>query len=443
MLTAFQEHIATQFPDLKEKRILVAISGGLDSVVLSHLLHKLEYKIAFVHCNFKLRAAASDKDEQFVKNLAQSFDIQCFIEQFDTEQYALQKGISIQMAARELRYEFFDEICEKYSYNHVCTAHHLDDQLETFLINLNRGAGLNGLQGIPQDNGLIIRPLLVFTREQINSYALDNEVTWREDASNSSNKYQRNQLRNEILPLLHNALPQLRAHFAQSLDYLKGSQELVRDAVLRFRESGIKKTNSGIQINCAQLLQCGNPRAYLFEIIYEYGFQNMESAMDLLYGSTGKRIESENYIMLKNREWLVIEKQFDTLPVNIEINNIPGIYKFNTSILQIEHLIVDDPLSFVKNNSHRNVHYLDAAQIRLPLTLRNWNHGDRINPLGMSGSKLVSDVLTDGKVSFIDKEKMVVLTLNEEILWIVGIRASNHCKVTSSTKTIIKISYTL
>lgn len=443
MLAAFQEHITQVFPKLLGKRLLIAISGGLDSVVLTHLLHQSEYEIALAHCNFNLRAAESHGDEQFVKQVAKNLNIPIYVKSFETAEYAKQQGISIQMAARELRYAFFDELCISKSYDYVLTAHHLDDQLETFLINLNRGAGLNGLLGIPQENGRVLRPLLPFSREQIKEFATVNDLQWREDSSNNSNKYQRNILRNKVLPLLHEALPDLRSHFADSLNYLKGSQELVEDSVARFRESVITTTKTGLQIDIEQLLQTKNPQTYLYEVLKDFGFQQMEEIMGLLKAQTGKFLSSETHLLLKNREELLLELREDQDSIFLKIDNNSSRLEFYNSAIQLEYLEVEEPLVFVKANAHRDILYLDAAKITFPLWLRNWKQGDRIQPLGMKGTKLVSDVLTDAKVSFIAKEKIVVLTQDEEILWIVGMRSSNLGKVTSSTKTLMKLTHIL
>ncbi|MEP5131886.1 tRNA lysidine(34) synthetase TilS [Nonlabens ulvanivorans] len=441
MLTAFQEHLQDHFYNLKEKRLLIAISGGLDSVVLTHLLSILGYDIALAHCNFHLRSTESDQDEQFVKQLADGLKIDCHVAQFDTLDYARKRGVSTQMAARELRYNYFDDLCDNQNYHYLLTAHHLDDQIETFFINLNRGAGLNGLQGIPQSNGRVIRPLLPFSREQIKNYAIDSQISWREDSSNSSNKYQRNHLRNQILPLLHDALPSLKSHFAQTLVYLKGSQDLVDDAVSRFRESVINTIPTGININISQLKTFSNPQAYLYEIVKAYGFYNMKDVMNIINGQSGKRIESDQFVIFKDRERVVIEELRLLRPIKLTIDDKSVRYRFYDSTIDIEEVNVVDALSYVKENHDKNVLFLDAALVDYPLKLRSWIIGDRIKPLGMKGSKLVSDVLTDSKVSFIAKEKIVVLTWEDEILWIVGIRSSRHGKVTSLTNRLLKITY--
>lgn len=441
MLAAFQEHLKVTFPHLIKQPLLIAISGGLDSVVLTHLLHQLGYNIALAHCNFNLRVGESDGDEQFIKQLAHDLQLELHLAHFETAAYAQQKGVSIQMAARELRYDFFSQVCKTNSYDYVLTAHHLDDQLETFLINLNRGSGLQGLQGIPQVNDLILRPLLPFSREQIKNFAIHNAIKWREDSSNSSHKYQRNELRNLVLPLVHQALPQLKAHFTQTLDYLKGSQDMVGDAVLRFRESGITTTHTGINIHIEQLMQTSNPAAYLYELIKEYGFQNLSDVMDLVHGITGKRIESATYMVYKDRDYLVVCERLTIQPLYLSIDNITCSYEFYDSTLELENLDIKDALELVKKNKEKNILYIDAAAISFPLTLRSWKHGDRMQPYGMKGTKLVSDMLTDSKVSFIDKEKMVVLTSSQDILWILGLRSSNYGKITATTKSVIKLTY--
>jgi len=233
LLKQFQNHINSKLPFLKERKLLVAVSGGLDSVVLTHLCHVLNLDITLAHCNFKLRGKESDEDENFVLELANKLDLEVVVESFDTETFANTEKLSIQMAARELRYDWFFNLAENLKFDDILTAHHADDNLETFLINLTRGTGLNGLTGIPEVNENIVRPLLSFSREQLENYASENNIIWREDASNASDKYLRNKLRHHVIPILKELNPQLLQNFENTQNNLQDTKRIIEDTIAK------------------------------------------------------------------------------------------------------------------------------------------------------------------------------------------------------------------
>jgi tRNA(Ile)-lysidine synthase len=439
MLAVFQKHMKSNFPELFSVPIAIAISGGKDSTVLAHLLAQLDIKFDLIHCNFNLRGTESKEDQLFVEHLAKQFDAALFLESFETEQVAQSRGISIQMAARDLRYEAFDSIAAQQNYKSILVAHHLDDQLETFLINLGRGAGLHGLTGIRARNGIIARPLLPFSRDQISEFAVRNEISWREDSSNGATKYLRNKLRHDVIPLLHKALPHLKTNFSDTLSHLKGSELLLDAAVARFRESGTTTNSGHLEIHIEKLKATVNPEAYLYEILKEYHF-SLPDAFVLLHAENGKNIRSGNRILTKERDVLILSNIATSKVIYIEIDKLSNSIEIEGLKLAFKKLPSKDPLETVKLLNSTNKLLLDTAKLEWPLILRTWKHGDRMMPYGMRGSKLISDILTDNKIPSLQREKVVVLISGSNIIWLVGIRASKHHKITSETKSIIEIT---
>jgi tRNA(Ile)-lysidine synthase len=292
MLEKFQNHIHFYFPYLKGKKLLLATSGGIDSMVLVHLLLKLNSKVGIAHCNFKLRGNESDADENFVKQFAKENQIPFHTISFQTEKYATENKLSIQLAARKLRYDWFNEVLAKKKYDYITTAHHLDDQVETFLINFTRGTGLDGLTGIPSQNGKIIRPLLPFSREEIETFAQEKDIKWREDSSNSSNKYLRNKLRHDIIPILKELNSSFLDSFQNTLSHLKEANDLSEEASKMVYEKVVEKFDYKIEINIQQLLQFNNYKSYLYQWLKEYGFTSWEDIYDLVSAQSGKQVFS-------------------------------------------------------------------------------------------------------------------------------------------------------
>jgi len=307
MKADLQEHINQNLSFLTDEKLLIAISGGIDSVVLTDLMHQLKFSISLAHCNFSLRGKESNKDEQFVKNLGEKLNAPTFTIQFDTDKYATENGISTQMAARDLRYNWFEKICKKNNIDYIITAHQKDDVIETFIINLTRGTGLNGLTGIPEINGNIVRPLLPFDRNDILIYATKNKLQWREDQSNSSIKYVRNKIRHKIVPVLKELNPSLLDSFQNTLENLKGSQQIVKDRIENIKQKVTITLNNELHFDVLKLKNLSNPKVYLFQLLNEYGFTEWDDITNLLDAQSGKFVISKTHRLLKNRDYLKTE----------------------------------------------------------------------------------------------------------------------------------------
>ena len=416
MLTNFKNHISNTFPALKGKRILIACSGGLDSVVLSRLFKELNYDISLAHCNFSLRGKESDEDENFVILLADKLSIPIFNKKFNTKAYKIKHKLSTQVAARQLRYQWFAEICAEHSFDYLATAHHLDDDLETFLINLSRGTGLKGLIGIPLINDKIIRPFLNFPRADILQYAKENNCPWREDSSNQTSDYLRNKLRIEVIPRLKEVDHNLLNGFHQTQKYLNDSMALVNDYMTLIKNLVVSETEDGFEIDVLKLQDLPNTNALLYELLAPFGFTAWDDISDLLTAQSGKQIFSESHRILKNRKsLLLVENNFVHNEATFTIKESDtGI---DTPInLKIEH--VDKILGYTPR-----IVYLDFQKLSFPLQLRKWREGDSFYPYGMKGKKKLSKFFKDEKLSLIAKEKTWVLSSGNRIVWIVGIRS--------------------
>jgi len=437
MILKFQKNINQHFPFLKDKKLLIAISGGIDSVVLTHVLHLLKYDISLAHCNFKLRGKESNLDEEFVKNLANEFNIDCHTISFETEIYAKNNKLSIQMAARKLRYNWFEKLLSTHKLDYILTAHHADDVLETFLINLTRSTGLDGLMGIPSINGNIVRPLLSVTREEIESYAQINTIDWREDLSNASTKYVRNKIRHQVIPILKELNPSLMDSFENTLSHLKDSQQIITESIEKIREKITTELDEVIQFNIKEIQKLTTPKIYLFELLKGYNFTEWDDILCLLDAQSGKQIFSKTHRLIKDREFLLLTKtNKNESPITYTIKSFAN--DFSTSDLTLSFK-TEESFSSKKNNN--TIIYLDNELVRFPLTLRKWQNGDFFYPFGMTGKKKLSDFFKDEKMSIIDKERIWLLTNSKnEIIWIIGKRLDNRFQITSSTKKIVRIT---
>ena len=434
MQQKLKQHLDVNFHFLKGKKLLIACSGGLDSTIMTRLLKELNFNISLAHCNFSLRAKESDGDEKFVINLADKLSIPVFNKTFDTKKYAEDQKISTQMAARDLRYDWFEELCKKHGFDFLLTAHHLDDDMETFFINLSRGTGLRGLTGIPAANEKIIRPFLIFSRDEILDYAKANNIVWREDSSNSKTDYLRNKLRLEVLPKFKDISEQTLQNFQISQGHLTESQSLINDYMVLVSNLVVSKSKEGYQININKLKELPNTDALLYELLSPYGFTAWEDVSDLLNAQSGKQVFSSTHKLLKDRDVLLLS----------EIHTGERIQKYQISA---EATAIRAPLNLkfesVNNisDTDKNTVYLDKAKLKFPLVLRKWKDGDYFFPFGMKGKKKVSKFSKDEKLSLLAKENCWLLCAdNDEIVWLVGMRMDERFKVDSNTKEILKIT---
>jgi tRNA(Ile)-lysidine synthase len=433
MIKKFENHLSHNFQFLNGKKLLLATSGGLDSMVMAHLFHKLNYEIAIAHCNFQLRGMESFEDQNFVQEYANANAISLFVTQFDTIAFADDYKLSTQVAARELRYNWFYELLETENYDYILTAHHADDNLETFLINLSRGTGLEGLTGIPEKNENIIRPLLLFSRQEIENYAKENNIKWREDSSNASDKYLRNKIRHHLVPMLKELNPNFITSFQKTQAYLQEAQDMVEDASIMVYQQVAKQEGDDIHFNLNKLKKLPNYKSYLYQWLNEFGFAAWEDIYDLVESQSGKQVFSSEFRLLKDRDSLILS------PVNFEKKEEEYLVNENQQEVNIPLNLSFCKVADISLVSNTTI-FVDADKLRFPLVLRHWNEGDVFQPFGMEGkSKKVSKLFKDEKLSLIDKEKTWLLYSNNEIVWVVGIRQDERFRIENKTKNILKI----
>ena len=435
MLSAFQNHLQEQFPKVTESKILVAVSGGVDSVVLAHLCRKIGLDISLAHCNFRLRDEESEGDEEFVIEMADALDLQVFIEDFETEAYANEKKISIQMAARELRYNWFDELCQTLHFDYIFTAHHANDNLETVLINFIRGTGLQGLTGIPDKNECIVRPLLPFSRTQIEEFARENKLTWREDSSNQSLKYVRNKVRLEVIPKLLELNPQLLDSFAKTRSHLQQSAELIEDYMSVLFPQIAKEEDFGYSFKIKLLQTLPNSKAVMYALFKSFGFTEWEDVHDLLEAQPGKMVYSKTHRLIKDREDLLLTMIPENSAKSFEIKENEEVVMLPVGIFHFEEVA-----KISKAQENKTI-FVDSSKLKFPLLVRKWQRGDYFYPFGMQGKKKLSKFFKDEKLSLPQKENCWLLCSGGEIVWVIGLRADARFAIDEGTKRILRISF--
>ncbi len=444
MLAQFSKHINTHFSFLQDKKLLIAISGGVDSVVLTQLLDQLKFTISLAHCNFRLRGKEADQDEIFVKSLAKQLEIPVFTKSFETEIIAKQEKLSIQLMARKLRYDWFDELIKKFKLDYILTAHHADDNLETFLINTIRGTGLDGLTGIPEKNEKTIRPLLPFSREQIENYAKENNIVWREDSTNTETKYLRNKIRYEVIPTLKELNPSLLTSFGQTIENLKGSRQIIDGAIIRVKKTIVIPAKAGIQkIDIKKLKKLENPKAYLYELLKDYGFTEWNNVTNLLEAQAGKQVVSKTHRLVKDRGFLLLTK-FNSGKIEQNtyvINDNDTIFENAEVKLKLRNQNISNSI-LSRNFGTQPSILIDKDKLKFPLTVRKWKNGDYFYPLGMQGKKKLSKFFKDEKMSLLQKEKIWLLCSENQIVWVIGKRLDDRYKITDTTTNILKIEIT-
>ena len=436
MYDAFISHIRQSSLFEANKRYLLACSGGLDSMALAHLLHASGIQLELAHVNFGLRGTESDGDEEFVKNWAQDRSLLIHIHRADTVEWADKNGISIQMAAREIRYQFFEEIRSQQNLGGILLAHHQDDQLETIFLNLARGTGIEGLYGMSERRGWLIRPLLPFSRAQLESYMEEVKQTWREDRSNASSDYKRNKLRHSGLPALYNLEPDTRQNLLQSFERLKDTGKAFSGLFELWKTEHVREQHGISFLAYKSLSSMPGVASLLYFWLRPYGF-NSDQALTLSKSlediKTGKLLRSAQYELSLDREELLlypIPVAFPELelPVGTPSFELPeGGYHLTWGLLQKE----------IDQNPANAVFDLDCLEF--PLQIRSWQEGDRFNPLGMQSEKKISDFLIDNKVPFALKKEVKVLVSGNKIAWILGMRIADWAKVSPATQKCLHI----
>ena len=413
----------------EKDKILLAISGGADSVCLALLLKESGFNFEMVHCNFMIRGKESDQDEKFVSQLARSLDVQFFSKSFSTVKYAKQKRLSVQMAARELRYNWFEDVRKKTNSDFIAVAHNQEDNQETFFINLIRGTGIRGLMGIDVKKRNIVRPLLPFSRLEIEKYLNERKQEFRQDSSNKDVKYLRNNIRSNILPLIKEINPSFDKTLINDMNFLNEVFEVFLDQIKTYEKSILKKTDNEIIIYKKDILSLRFPKAILREILLPYGFNQIDKIVESLSSGieSGSMFYSKTHVLLINREKILIRNLEKLEDVNIEIYQ------------DLEDIDFPCNMEFYTSNkfsydSDIQTEMFDYERLRFPLILRNWKKGDYFYPLGMDQKKKLSDFFIDNKISIFDKSKALVLCSNNDIIWVVGYRIDDRYKINNNTK---------
>ena len=434
MLEDFKSHLLNELPFLFSSKIIIATSSGVDSVVLCSLCKKLDLDFSIAHCDFSLRGEESDIDAKFTEDFAKSLNVLFYQKKFNTKKYKTINHLSIQMAARELRYKWFDKLLVNYDY--VLTAHHLDDQLETFLINLSRGSGLIGLMGIPAINDKKIRPLLSFSKDQILNYAIANKIKWREDSSNLSDDYLRNEIRNKVISNFKKSSPTLLSNFNNSLRYLKGSRSVLSEKINEVSKSILVEDGYQIKYRIEGILKLKNLEFYLHEFFCKYGFSKVNDIKNILTSQSGKYVSSKTHRVVKDRDYLILEEistnKFDPIKIFNDLTNVETIYG---------DLSFDLIANFEKSLTLSSV-CVDEGKLVYPLRVECCVQGMDFIPLGMKGKKTLSKFFKDEKISIIDKKRtLILINGNNELIWVVNQRIDDRYKLSDSTNSILKISF--
>lgn len=436
MLSELQQYNKVYHLFEPDEKLVLAVSGGVDSMVLTDLMQKAGAHFVVAHCNFHLRGEESDGDEQFVRGYAEKNDLQCFVNHFDTGKYAVEEGVSIEMAARDLRYAWFEELRQQLGYDKIVLAHHADDQIETFFINLLRGAGLHGLKGMKPINGVLIRPLLWASREQIRKYAVENQIVWREDHTNAETVYLRNKIRNQLMPLMDEISADARNSIGKSIGFLASENELYRQ-LLNERFSQLVSVDGSVQSIEKSVFQCDNGFQLLFEWLRQYGFNTDQSRFifDGLENGLGKHFYSSSHQVTIEREVLQLTEISDK-PDEIYIIEA-GQEDFDLPFRM--HCAYFEKWEDFEVEKKSSVGTFDLDKIDFPLTLRHWRQGDRFHPFGMKGSKLLSDFFVNQKYTNCQKENQwLLVSANGDILWVVGQRIDDRYKVQKDTKSVFE-----
>ncbi|HXB43480.1 MAG TPA: tRNA lysidine(34) synthetase TilS [Puia sp.] len=458
LLQRFQEFIRKESLFQPNDRLFLAVSGGLDSVVLCELCFQSGFYFAIAHCNFQLRGEESERDEIFVRGLSQKYDKEFLVKKFDTQKYAVENNVSIQVAARELRYGWFHEIANSewsmgnwkenlqsamlhasFTFPYILTAHHLNDNIETLLMNFFKGTGIAGLHGIFPKRGQIIRPLLFAKKEELKKFAEQNNLQWVEDTSNETDKYSRNYFRQQIIPLIEKIYPGAINNLSGNISRFRDVESLYQQSIAQHKRNLLERKGNEIHIPVLKLKKSEPLNTIIYEVIKEYQFSSAQvgEVINLLESESGKYIQSSSHRIIKNRNWLIISSN-DTQ--------------------EMQHIIIDGPISGLQlpvGNLHvemgsiinhklqapTNIAQLDADKIKFPLLLRKWKQGDYFYPLGMKKKKKLGRFFIDNKLSQTEKENVWVMEMERKIVWVLGLRIDERFKITPQTQEVLKIIF--
>jgi len=429
---AFFQNIK-QISGWQQAKYLIALSGGLDSVVLTHLFKHTGLTCETAHCNFKLRGKESDEDQKFVKQFAKDLNIPLHIKVCDLSHTTQ----NTQLAAREERYKWFKQLITTQDFDYLVTAHHLDDSIETFFINLQRGSGLKGLLGI-QNKQNILRPLLPFTRKEIHAYALKHHLSWREDSSNASDKYVRNYIRHHIIPEFKKSNPQFYKNFSKTLNFLKQSQMAINEWVQEKMTELVITDQNTSKLDLNKFQKISSKELFLFEWLSPYGFTDQKAINQLITSQTGKEIFSQTHRLTKHGNYLHLQS---IQPKNDKVYQITAQQNEIFEPLHLKITLLDRKDLSGKQIKSAGKHevYIDFDKLQFPLKLRRWKAGDYFYPLGMQGKKKLSDYLTDMKIPLPEKEKIYLLCNQNDIIWVVDKRLDDRYKITNQTRKILHI----
>jgi tRNA(Ile)-lysidine synthase len=455
LLERFTSYIEIQQLFTKNDHLLLAISGGLDSVVLCHLCKEAGYTFTLAHCNFGLRGDESYRDEDFVRSLSAKLNVPVVVKQFDTKSYAVSRKLSIQVAARELRYHWFQEGINwqwetgkdeqsSLTFNHqsltyIVTAHHLDDNIETVLMNLFKGTGISGLHGILPKTDKLVRPLLFAKRNEILDYAQQHSLTWVEDSSNAETKYTRNFFRHELIPAIEKVFPAVKQNLANSIERFKEAEMLYNQSIALHLKKLLEYKGAEVMVPVLKLQKITPLHTIMYEIVKDYGFSSNQvpEVIKLLSTESGKYILSGSHRILRNRAWLIISPLREVEESLLVIEEGQEGQVFGKGLLQINTM----PAQSVILVSNPNIALLNKKEIQYPLLLRKWKIGDYFYPLGMAKKKKLARFFIDQKLSQNDKENIWVIESNKRIVWVIGYRIDNRFKLQPATQEVVRIMW--
>ena len=459
LLTDFLRYITDHNLFHKGDHLLVAVSGGADSVVLCDLCHRAGFPFVIAHCNFRLRGEESDRDETFVRGMGKTYQADVLVKHFDTETYASENKVSVQVAARELRYQWFRELTTNTAIQtldtttenvilpelaprhlrYILTAHHADDNVETVMMNFFKGTGVTGLRGILPSQGNIIRPLLFAWKEELLYWVAQHRLAFVEDSSNVSDKYTRNYFRNELIPSIQQHFPAVKENLATAIRRYRDAELLYHEAIAHHRKKLLETKGDTLQIAVLKLKKTPAFQTIIYELFKPFGFaaHQAEQVSKLLDSESGRYVQSHTHRVVRNRKWLVItpivEKESDLLVVEASTKKL----EFKPGILQFKQV----PLADHQMNTAPGKASLDASQVTYPMILRKWKQGDYFYPLGLGKKKKISRFLIDQKLSLPEKENTWVLEMDKKIIWVINRRIDDRFKVTGSTKMILQVDF--